>query len=268
MINKTNKLKLTIAATAIGACFASGQSNPLGVPVDITLWGGVTSFDGPGVSNSVSGLRMAEIAFMPNGAWRYWARYDNTLTLDNFQLRDLGDTGEAYLFGASYFVPNQYQMLLEGGIRHLQGDLDQTIVRGEYVTFGHEGTALKVGGWVGPREDDKTEWMAYVGYRFPFTNQIAIEPTFFYSRTGFGNEDQWRILLAGDYQVQSNLKLSGGIAFGKALTPTGTDRYIGGHLMAEIPMSPNNRAYLLLKRETAGDESLWTVAAGITIGLR
>ena len=269
MFRVLSKRNLAIMLAFAGAAISAAQNNPLGMPVDITLWGGISTRDGAGIPrDSKTGLRFAEVAFMPNANWRYWAKYDNSLTLDNFTFLNNGDTGEAYYLGGQYHAPKQFQVLLEAGIRHLENDIDQTIIRGEYVMFNPGDTHLKLGLWVGPREDDKTEWMTYAGYNFPITDRFRAEPTFFYARSGFNDEEQWRILLGGDYNVNDSLKINGGIAFGRQKGFLGSSDFVGGHVLFEMPLTSNNKAYILIKREHANDQNLWNFAMGVTISLR
>lgn len=269
MVRKRNLRALALALGFCLATVAAAQKNPLGVPVDITLWGGLSTFDAPGIPrDSKSGLRFAEFAVIPNANWRYWAKYDNSLTLDNFTFTRGGDTGEAYYLGGQYHKPQAFQMLAEAGIRHLENDVDETIARAEYVAFRPGATHLKLGAWIGDREDNHTEWMAYAGYGFPVSDNFRLEPTFFYSRTGFGDEDQWRILLAADHTMRNNLKLNAGFAFGRQKTFTGNNDYVGGHVILEIPMSGSSKAFFLVKREQSGDQNLWNVALGVTIAIR
>ena len=74
---------------------------------------------------------------------------------------------------------------------------------------------MKLGVWVGPRDDSVTEWMVYAGAGVPVGQRWRVSPTVFYSRTGVGAADQWRALLAVDYDLGAGKTLFGGVAGGK-----------------------------------------------------
>jgi hypothetical protein len=260
--------KAAVAAALVVVTAAAQAQSPVGIPVEFTFWGGTTTVDIPAGRETASGLRLAQIAFLPNANWRYWFTYDNTLTLDNFHFAQGNDSGEGYMLGAQYHLAGNKQYLLEAGIRHLEGDIDQTVLRGEYVNFMPSGRHWKLGTWIGAREDDRTEWVGYFGYGFPISNDLRLEPTVFYSRNGVANQDSWRVLLAADYMLQAGLKINAGLAVGNAQTTTGSDDYIGGHVMLEIPFAASNKAYFLVRREQAGQDNLWNLALGVTFSMR
>lgn len=261
---------LTCAALASSPLLA--QTRPM---IEANVWGGYTTFaDAAGAPASTrageGGLRSAEVALWPTTALRVFARYDNTLSLDNLALIRAGRRLPLYRGGAQLDWAGRFTTVAHVPHRTLPGGIDQTMYGGEQVLFIPGGTALKAGGWVGPRSDNVTEWLAHAGVNVAAGRHLRLEPTLFIARSGIAGEQQWRALLAGETRLGSRLTLGGGVAGGRN---TSIDtRFNGTSASQFVRLSARvgqlQSMHLLFNHETApGANALTTIAAGVSLGV-
>jgi tetratricopeptide (TPR) repeat protein len=232
---------------------AQAEQGPL---YEASLWFGRTSL--PGGLNA-TGLRFAEVAIWPTEKMRLFARYDDGLARDN-AAAVRGDRGEALKSVGGFLRWNErYSTLLELGTRSLPGGVDQTLVSVAQTFYLDRGHEARFGGWVGPRSDDRTEWLAHVGAVVPLSDRWRLEPTYFHSRTGVGSDGEWRILLATQYDLRNGWELGGGIASGSA-SSAAIDRDVReGFVRASYQLVPWMKLQLLARRETVDGGDATTV---------
>jgi hypothetical protein len=250
------------------------QSGALRPVFEAHLWGGYSAFSGTaptqlGARAGEIGLRSAELALWPTRSLRVFARYDNTLSLDNLALIQAGRRLPTYHGGAQVNWTSRATTVLDVAHRTLPGGIAQTMLGGEQVAFLRNGTALKLGGWVGPRSDQRTEWLAHAGVNLAAGHRLRLEPTLFLARSGVVNEQQWRALLAGEFPLTSRITVGGGAAVGHNHSVNA--RYTGAaqsnYLRLTTSLRGMQRVHLLVNRESAaGASTLTTVAAGLSLG--
>jgi tetratricopeptide (TPR) repeat protein len=264
---------------------ARASTRPL---IELTAWGGYTAFSNepslPAISgngNSELGIRFAEIAYWPARNVRVWAQYENGLTLDNIAYVRAGETAPAYYVGGFVSYRGRYTTRLETGIRDLPGDVRQSLVRAEQVVTFPSAAAIKFGGWLGPRSDHTTEWLAHAAVSWPVTQRFRIEPTFFYSRSGAPGASEQRLLLFGEYAFANGWKLGSGIAGGRAdpgsaprLLPIDpltrdqdTQNLWDAFVITEVPVGTHRGHFLLRHQQIIHGTGLTVVALGFTLGL-
>ena len=246
-----------------------------GALFEANVWGGYTAFagnDGVGASNrnGEGGLRSVELALWPTQKLRVFGRYDNTLSLDNLAMIRAGRRVPLYRAGAQVDWAGRFTTVGHISHRTLPGSIAQTMLGGEQVVFLPGGTALKAGGWVGPRSDNVTEWLTHAGVNIAAGTRARIEPTLFYGRSGIANEHQWRALLAGETRLSSRVTLGGGAAGGQntsidpRLTGTASTQFV----RLSTIVARGQALHLLVNHETApGARSLTTMAAGVSLGV-
>jgi hypothetical protein len=136
----------------------------------------------------------------------------------------------------------------------------------------------KVGAWIGPRNDNRTEWLTHASFGFPLTPRLRLEPTLFYSRNGTPGASEVRALLFSEYQFDNGWKLGGGLAGGvanqgtaPALAPlsTGdsTDTVWDAFVITEAPVADQHVQLLLRHQQIIGGAGLTIVALGFALGL-
>lgn len=233
-------------------------------PLEFTLWGGHT-FDG-----GDTGLRSAEMAGWPAQDIRLWIRYDNALSLDNPGLVRKGEEIPSIHVGGLTNWMKNFTTRLELGQRELEDNIDQTLYQGEQIFYLPRGISMKLGGFLGPRDDDNTDWNIYTGLGFPFGPRSRFEPTLFYTKTDELEEKEWRLLLSGEYRFNRGWRVVSGIAFGRLESdlPGASENLWGGYLMTLAPLGEAHRAYLLFRyEEPANADPFAIVALGFTLRL-
>jgi hypothetical protein len=269
-----------LAAPLLAACLAASavvaQSNaPLRPMLEASVWGGYTAFTGAssastGGRTSDGGLRSIEVAAWPSAAFRLFARYENSLSLDNLALIRANRRVPTYRGGALINWGGRFTTVVDVGRRTLPAHVSQTMLGAEQVLYLPNGTALKAGGWVGPRNDQRTEWLAHAGVNLAAGSRVRLEPTVFFARSGIGSEQQWRALLAGEARLSDRVTLGAGVAAGRnrsidpRLTGTSSDAY----LRCSASLGGLQAVHVLLRHESApGASDLTTIAAGISLGV-
>jgi len=228
---------------------------------EVSLWGGATAIAG----EDGLGIRLAELALWPAQNFRVWAKYDNALSLDNSVLLREGKDVAAISLGSLVNWKKHYTTRVEVGRRELPNDIAQTLVQLEQVFYFRGGAALKIGGFTGPREDDRGERLFYTGFNFPLTPKFRVEPVYFYAKTTGVENKENRFLLAGEYQFTNGWRLNAGAAFGKSNTelPSTTGNLWAGHLMLTAPLGAWHWAYFLFRHEDLAADNISVISGGI-----
>ncbi len=265
---------LACACVAASAALAQTTAPPRPV-LEASLWGGYTAFSGEpragtGGRTGEGGIRSAEVAAWPARGVRLFARYENTLSLDNLALIRANRRVPTYRGGALLDWGGRFTTVVDAGRRTLPGQVGQTLLGAVQVLYLANGTALKAGGWIGPRDDHRTEWLAHAGVNLRAGSRLRLEPTLFFARSGIAGERQWRALLAGEGRLDSRFTLGGGIAAGRnhSLDPRLTGTSGDAYLRVTASLGGLQAVHLLLRHETApGASDLTTVAAGLSLGV-
>lgn len=243
--------------------------------VELTVWGGYSGVTAPpagdlaAVRERGGGVRFAELALQPSPSVRVWAQFDNGLSLDNLTLLRGGETAPAFYLGGYGVIAGRYTTRLEGGWRSLPGRMVQTLMRAEEAVLVGSSTILKGGGWVGPRGDGRTEWLAYGGVNFPVAPRLRLEPVFFVAESGLPGASDRRGLLVAEYTAPPGWQLAGGLAYGTArFGPNVPSSSLwDGYVKGSVPVGGMIRVQLLVRRESVERRAALTVAAlGLTVG--
>ena len=236
--------------------------------LELTAWGGHTWFNNQ--SGGDTGLRFAELAAWPARNLRVWFQLDNGLSLDNVALVQANRQVRTYYAGGLVNWRQHYTTRLDAGWRELPGKIEQKIVRAEQAVFFRRAYTFKVGGWVGPRSDGRTEWVTHTGIGVPLGERFRLESTFFYSRSGLPGEKQWRQLLSGEYAFKNRWRLGGGLAVGRVMTASSNtsrgllDRFVN----VSVPIGDLSQVQFIFRRETAGrSNGITVIGFGYTLYL-
>jgi tetratricopeptide (TPR) repeat protein len=213
---------------------------------DAIAFGGLTDAQG----SSKAGLRFAEVGVSPIENVRLFFQFDDSLSLDNVGLARSGLHVPTYYAGGQ-LTWGRYSTRLEGGWRTLDGGVAQRLVRVEQAAAFSETVGLKLGGWVGPREDGRFEASGHAGVAVLVSNQLQLEPTVFYGRSGAPGEHELRGLLAATFRFANGFELGAGVAAGKAFSPTPAFEGALGNVYASAsaPVGRLLRAHLLVKHD-------------------
>jgi tetratricopeptide (TPR) repeat protein len=242
-----------------------------GKPIlELTGWGGVTWFSSvtPIDNNPQLGIRFLEIGMNAVQNMRIWFQYDNGLAMDNLVLAREDRNFPAYYVGGYYNYGRLYTTRLEAGWRDLPGQIQQRLFRGEQVVMLPKGYIAKAGGFVGPRDDERTEWIAYGALGIPARENFKIEPTFFYSMSGIRFEHQWRMLVSGEYFFPSGVIAGGGLAAGREIVSDGSSWIFDSFFRVSVPLNGLNHLHALVRHESTGPvESITILSIGYSLGI-
>ncbi|GAG52828.1 unnamed protein product, partial [marine sediment metagenome] len=149
---------------------------------------------------------------------------------------------------------------IEGGGRDVPDEGWHAVFKGEQVV-GLGATALKAGGWLGPR-DSRTEWLAFGSVSLPVGARFRFEPTYFHSRDGQPGHREDRFLAAAEYAGR-RVRMFGGLARGRGQRKHDTFDIWDGYVGASLAVGSGNRLQFLFRRESTDDSgTLTTVALG------
>lgn len=257
---------LSLEPSRADALIGFRDTAPPGPRGQVVALGGLTSTDG----HEEAGLRFAEAAFEPNEAWRVWLQYDDSLSLDNVALARDGVHAPTWYLGGRLAWGEGQATSLEAGYRSLPGDVTEWIARAEQTSPVGEITTLKVGGWVGFRDDDRTEASLHAGVRLALGGHLSLEPVVFYGRSGLAGESDLRGLLSAEWNFASGFALGAGLSAGRATSPVPeADGPTGsGFARLAFPIAGPVRGQLLASRERpAGAPDITLVALGLSATL-
>lgn len=233
---------------------------------ELATWFGRSALsNGP----SDTGLRLAEVAVWPNEQLRLFARYDDGLSRDNAALVNSGANAALTSAGGYMRWAQRLGTLVEYGRRKLPDGVRQNIYRIEQSFFLDGGYQAKVGGWRGPRNDDRTESLVYAGVGIPLTDYWRLEPTVFYSRSGVAGESERRLLLATVYDFRNGWEIGAGAAGGRTHLAGNNHNTREGFLRVSNRIQPWLQLHLLARRELGSDgDSITVTSIGATVNWR
>ncbi len=228
--------------------------------VELNIWGGNTSSGGD------TGLRQVEIATWATPRLRLWARFDDSLSLDNPALARSGQDAETYYFGAFHQFSEKWLGTAEFGFRDLPAGADQEIYRleGVHLVDGH---AIKLGGQVSPHSDGYTDELIYAGYGFSVGERMRLEPSIFYSNTGGTNDDEWRGILFGNYKWSNGWSLSAGAGGGyiESAIPEFGGSVKVANAQLTIPVAGYQALHFSVRYENAPSNEFTVVMLGVSL---
>ena len=229
---------------------------------DLIAWVGDTSNDGG------SGLRELIAGYWFSTDTRIWARYDNSLSLDNPALARSGEKAETYYLGAFTSIHEHWRGVVELGTRDLPDDADQQIYKLEIINF-NDRNVFKLGGQVSPHSDNYTDDLIYSTYGFPVSDHWRLEPALFLSRSGLAEDKEWRAILFTEYASPSRW-IAGFSAGGGRISsdiPTAEGSVFTANAQLSYPIGQKNKLNFSVRYEDAPTISYTTVLAGIAIFL-
>ena len=247
------------------------SSRTSGEPLfELTLHGGLTTyqFDDDRGEDPRLGLRFAQLLYHPSRNLYLWGQYDDGLSLDNPGLADRGINAPAYYAGGFLTYATHHTTRLEVGYRTLPDSVSQPLLRAEQVYTTSDGKALKLGGWLGFRSDDRLEWILHTGVNLPLRENLRIEPAFFYSRTGIPDEYQWRAFLGGEYTAGNRAQLSAGLALGQLFVGQIQEKrgIVDGFVGGTLPITSQLKAHAIARHEVVENSvSITSFVLGLTI---
>ncbi|MFQ5559961.1 MAG: tetratricopeptide repeat protein [Nitrospinota bacterium] len=226
---------------------AAGIDSLSGLPskIEISFWAGYTS------STEALGIRSAELGGWYDQNQKIWARYDNALSLDNPGLVRNGEQIPSFFLGGLRNWGKIFTTRLEVGRRDLLEGVNQFLFEGEQVVYLDGGRSLKVGGFIGPRDDNRTDLNVYTGPGIPLSSKSRMEPKFFYTKTGGIDETEWRILLPVEYRFSDGWRTTLHIAKGRVTSeiPNASGSLFAAGMIISKQLTASVEGHVLVKHE-------------------
>jgi hypothetical protein len=272
-------MRIALAAAASSPSQAITQqehdgSDPFGVRLTATLWGGYTTIAGAGGPATGGredswGIRLAEVAVWPTERLRLSAQYDNGLSQDESARLRAEPSAPAVYVGGMLGWGGRFLTRLEGGWRDQTHEASQRLIRGEQVVFLPSGVVAKAGGWVGLRPDTPDEWVAHLGVGWIPASGLLIEPVVFLARDERSGDRQQRLLVYGQHQPRAGWEIGTGVVYGSLERGGGAKRtpLWEAFVKAGAPVVAGQRMQALIRHERIdGQQNTTVLAVGLTLG--
>ena len=218
-------------------------------------------------SSADSGLRLVEMGWWAGRDTRLFARYDDSLSLDNPAIVRRGESARTYLAGAHHAVNDKLGVLLEAGVRQLP-DGDQNLYRAEIVLNNLPGK-VTLGTQIGDHELGYTDSLYQIGIGVPFAGRWQVESNNYFSTVGADKDDEWRSVLNVLYTADSgsNAMLGAGVGEVDRGGLQNKESVRVAHAMLTIPVFGYHRVHLALRNEDLPRNSINVAMLGFTFRL-
>lgn len=243
---------------------AQGLRAAYGAPakLELSAWGGTASGGGD------AGLRLVELASWVDPSTRIWARFDNSLSLDNPALARQNLDARTYFGGALRKFGEHWFGLFEFGYRDLPENANQEIYKAE-VTRAAANRAAKFGAQYSPHSDGFVDELVYAGYNFPVNERLRIEPSFFYANTGAANDDEWRGVAFAEYTAPERWTIGVGAGAGyiSSTVPGTSGGVFVANALGSAPIGGFHTLYASVRYEASPFNDFIVTQIGVTLRL-
>ncbi|MCB0546790.1 MAG: tetratricopeptide repeat protein [Phaeodactylibacter sp.] len=237
-----------------------------GAALELDIWGGYSKVE----EDNRTGLRLLQALYRINSRYSVFAKFDNTLSLDNLDFVNRNSNASSLWGGALAGWNDRLATRLEYGMRFFPDRENQQQARLEQVFYIHNGFSARLGGWLAFSSDFPTEWYGYAGLYIPVTSFLALEPSYYYGQDGFNSVNQQRAVLAAKLLLPQGPEFTLGGFVGKAdLGIEGIpDNISGGYLLALMPLNDWLSGQLAVNYEKGNFATATVVAAGLKLRFR
>jgi tetratricopeptide (TPR) repeat protein len=251
--------KLAPGQTDAGVFLQQLQSSPAWM--EVNLWGGFSQV----AAQNQWGLRAGQVMFHPHHKFQIWGRYDNSLSLENADFLRRNLSSPIWFTGGLYNWNEKLTTRIETGLREIPGIGRQYFFQAEQVMFVGERSAIKTGGFYAPRSDGKTEWLGYFSGFIPLNYNLALEPTYFLSRSATSLwEHRWQ-LDANLRQDAKGYRLQGGVLYGWSPQLTTAEQVVKGwglNFQGQATLGKQHWMLFLLRYESSPYQNFFTASVG------
>lgn len=243
-----------------------------GAFAELDAWGGYSSVEG----DQRAGMRFVQLTVQAAENLRVYAKYDNSLSLDNRFFIQQDRFADAWFAGAVYDWNKSLTTKLEYGYRSLPGNTSQQLISFDQVFFLKHRSEYglvnwHIGGMAGIGNGISNEYLGYGGLYISLSRRWALEPTYYYSVSAFQNLQQHRFQGGVKYTAPIGLEINGGAYWSTNVAsskyPPNDDKVYGAYLFALYPISNRFTAQLSWRQETGtgGTPNIVSVAGGLKI---
>jgi len=229
---------------------------------DFIAWAGDTSNGGS------TGLRELILGYWIKDDLRFWARYDNSLSLDNPALARSGQDATTFYLGALNRFNEEWQASVEVGKRNLPDDADQKIFKVEAVNIQQQ-DVFKLGAQLSPHSKGYTDKLIYSAFGFPVNKKWRLEPSFYLSSSGALDDKEWRAVMFGEYVDEERWSIGLSAGFGRISSSldAADGAVFTSNVVFSYPLSQKNRLNLAIRYEETPTIHFTTTLVGIAVQL-
>jgi tetratricopeptide (TPR) repeat protein len=230
--------------------------------IELSTLAGVSGSGG----QSKFGLRQVQLGYQINPEILLFARYDNSLSLDNFFLIknnfNVNTTGAGIYSKWHKYIGSKF----EYAHRNLTEGITQNLWQTEQVIFLPENYVLKLGGSFITSNQLASEWMAMTSLSIPITEKIKTEPHYYFiKRLGV----EHRVVLNTSYQFNPKNDIAFGLFFGteKIAAINFKNTVAGGFAYSNFYVKGPlyGTALLRYEKDAAAARNAFIVAAGLKL---
>jgi tetratricopeptide (TPR) repeat protein len=176
--------------------------------IELSFLAGASGVDG----NNKAGLRQVQLGYRINSENMVYARYDNSLALDNyFLLRNNFNTNAIV---AGFYSRWHYRIgsKVEYSYRNLPGNVKQNLVQTEQILFLPKNFQAKLGGSIITSNQSSQEWNLMSGLSIPAGKKLKVEPYYYFIHR---QADEHRVVMNISYKIKENADIAAGFFRGK-----------------------------------------------------
>ncbi len=211
------------------------------------------------------GLRHLQLSYQFDKRFTSYARYDNSLSLDNIDFIARKEGASSFMLGTFAGWNAKLASRLEYGLRFFSDKETQHLVKGEQVFNFPKSFNIRVGGFAGLSGNAPTEWFTFISTNLPISKIFSFEPTYFYAKDENSSDPQHRFILSGKFRLPSGFELTAGGFYGKSnLDFAESKKEIkGGYAVAMLPIHENVWAMLSANYEDGFFNKTIVIAGGL-----
>jgi len=228
--------------------------------MEVAVWGGFAQFE----SDQSWGLRSAELSFQPTNQFRIWARYDNSLSLENLALVRNRAGSDGYFLGGYHQWNKTFLSKVELGYRDLSeiSEGSQYMLLFEQLVFFQNGKIIKGGFFTTDTESGADAWTAYGGVAVPIATNWSLEPLYYYTQIQDQNVGEHRLQLNSYLTLKKGHQLNGGIFGGRLPDSELANPDVYGALLSWVIPTAGQHWTTLMVRYESGIQDILVLSLG------
>ncbi len=232
--------------------------------IELSTLAGVSGSGG----QSKFGLRQVQLGYQINPENLLFARYDNSLSLDNFFL--IKNNFNVNTIGAGVYSKwhKYFGSKVEYARRNLPEGITQNLWQTEQVVFLPKNYVLKLGGSFMSSKQVAAEWMSMTSLSVPVTEKVKIEPHYYFIKR-LGTEH--RVVINTSYQFNPKNDIAFGLFLGSEKIPalsfknTVAGGFVYSNFYIKGPLY--GTGLVRYEKDAAGNRNAFIAAGGLKLRL-
>lgn len=226
---------------------------------EVSVVAGFSNYD----QENKFGLRQVQFGYHVNAENFLYARYDNSLSMDNYVF--LKSRFNANTFSAGFYSRWHHNIAsrVEYGSRQLPAGINQHIIQTEQFFFLSRKFILKAGGSMILSDKQGTESMLTGGVSLPITKKLRLEPQYYFIKR---ESEEHRVLINAVYHFTSITDIALGVFNGseKNIKSNIHNKVLGIYAYSNFHIRGPLSGILMARYERdAAAKSAYTAACGL-----